>query len=279
MPAHTETVRHSCENLISKRGVRECPHSHIAPAAGPSPKKSDRSSQSLSVPSLGVLCAKAREQPIKAVLNMALSFSEGCLSARHSVHEMDISTRRILCIDRRSPLPKAVFTLLKSMPISSLQALPARPNKDAPPPSLRELPMLCIPNGVKTRKEGDRMAHQVIKNCTGISREAASQPFGKTLSAIGIEHSEEHSDATTGPAVKQALAFFSTEVVERRWVPSDTIVITQNGAKENVYTPSQLAASMLPISVPAAPSITSMQDVPHLQPLDGLTSPSKVMSE
>ncbi|KAF8680706.1 hypothetical protein AX14_004483, partial [Amanita brunnescens Koide BX004] len=79
-PAHTETVRHSCENLIRKRGVREHPHSHVAPAAGLSPKKSDHSSQSLSVPSLGILRAKAQEQPIKAVLKMAPLLSEGRLS-------------------------------------------------------------------------------------------------------------------------------------------------------------------------------------------------------
>ncbi|KAF8660074.1 hypothetical protein AX14_007491 [Amanita brunnescens Koide BX004] len=255
--AQTETERLACESFVSETGTMSArPHSNIVPVAGPSPKKSDRSSQSSSVPSLGVLRAKAQEQPLKAVSNMAFLFAEGHLSARHSAHVVDISTRRILCIDKRSPLPKAALTLPKSMPISSLRALPACPDKNTPP-SLRELPTLCIPNGVKTRKEGDRTTHRVIENRTGVSQEAASQWFGKLPFANGIERSEERSDAITGPAVEQALALFSTEVEERRWVPSDTIVITQNGAKEIVYTPSQLTASTQPVSMPAAPSVTS----------------------
>ena len=100
------------------------------------------------------------------VTNMAFSFSEGHLSTRHSVHEVDISTRRILCIDRCSPLPKAALTLPKSMPISSLRALPARPDKDTPPPSLRELLTLGTLNGVKTCKERDRTTNQVIEDRT-----------------------------------------------------------------------------------------------------------------
>ena len=84
--------------------------------------------------------------------------------------------------------------------------------------------------------------------------------------------------AITGPAVEQALALFSTEVEERRWVPSDTIVISQNRAKENVYTPSQLAASTPPVSMPTAPSVASMHVVALHQCPDELVPSLEMVS-
>ena len=100
MLAQTETERLACGKPISETVMMSArPHPHIAPAASPSPMKLGCTSQSLSVHGLSVLHDKAQEQPIMAPL-----LSKGCLSVRHSVHQMDVSTRRILCVARCSPV-------------------------------------------------------------------------------------------------------------------------------------------------------------------------------
>ena len=86
-----------------------------------------------------------------------------------------------------------------------------------------------------------------------------------------LERSDECSAVVEGPAVKLALAFSSSEVGERL----RATVYIQNKAEESIYAPTCSAAATLPVSMPAAPSVHPTR----LQPSDGLTSHTKVMSE
>ena len=155
--------------------------------------------------------------------------------------------------------------------IGSLQQAPL------PSPSSRAIPTQHTPNEVKTHQV-NRTTHQTIVTHSRVSSKTANPQSGNMPSANDIvEHSSERSNVIKGLTIEQALTSSTSEVEERRRVPSDTVVSMQKEAKENVYTLSHSAASMLP--TPTAQSIPSTHAVPHLQPSDDLMPPIEVISE
>ena len=100
---------------------------------------------------------------------------------------------------------------------------------------------------------------------------AANLCFGKMPHMACLECSDECSAIVEGPAVKLALTYSSSEAGERL----RATVYIQYEAEESIYAPTCSAAATLPVSMPAVPSARST----HLQPSDGLTSHTEVMSE
>ncbi|KAF8666301.1 hypothetical protein AX14_006502 [Amanita brunnescens Koide BX004] len=148
---------------------------------------------------------------------------------------------------RSSPSWSAASTLLNSMPVHPTRGLPSLKPGDFKKPSVKKTdvtstagmsaganspasdtvhPMrnftpaspstrtshVNTTDDVKTCQEVSRTARQGVEVLTKLE---TTKPWsGMTLSANGIEHSDERSNAIIGPAVEQALAFVSAEVGE-----------------------------------------------------------------
>ncbi|KAF8328768.1 hypothetical protein F5887DRAFT_1186105 [Amanita rubescens] len=143
-------------------------------------------------------------------------------------------------------------------------------------PSSHAFPTQLTPNDVKTRRGVSKTTHQAETRMT-VSSKTANRPFDKTPSADGIERIDERSNANIGPAVEQALAFFSTEVGERRRV-SDAVISIHNGEKEDERSPSHSTAFTPLAPAPTTPSVRPTRAVPLLLPSDDMIPPIEVIS-
>ncbi|KAF8668546.1 hypothetical protein AX14_006144 [Amanita brunnescens Koide BX004] len=271
-------------------------------------------SRPLLVPSLSVY-TKAREQPVKAVLNVVPSLSncsESHILAKHSANEVDVSIGKDSSANRYSTVSKAAHTLpnftpntgvvsvptpstypvvrvprklpdrkeeasteeragaVKRLPLSNAAIMPHKPTPASS--TIRPLPV-AVSNGDKTCQGVSGTARQ---GAEVLMKVETTKPWsGMIPSANGIEHSDECSNAIIGPAVEQALAFVSSEVGEKRWMP-DAIVSTQ--IRKRGCSPSRSAAFMLPVSAPDDPSVPQTHSITLLQRLDELTPSVEVAS-
>src|SRR6266550_8302220 len=142
-----------------------------------------------------------------------------------------------------------------------------------PPPGKSPISVRHLPSVVRQKPA----VGLKVETRTRVSLKTATPQFGKIPFANGIERSDDRSKVIIGPAVEQALTLFSNEVEEGRRV-SDTVVSIHNEEKEDVYAPNHSAASTLPASTPADPSIPPTFDVPQLQPSENPIPPLEVIS-
>ena len=227
--------------------------------------------------------AKAREQPIRAVLNRENPKGASLTDVkpatprvvlapvslkRVNVHAVTFSlnpakppVRSKVSVERQtraivhSPMPKAALTLPKSTPVCSIRA-PASSAKDGtiPSPSPCVIPTQRVDNAISTRRVTSTTTRHKVETPSRVSQRPSSLRFGEIPSADGIERSDEHSNAIIGPAIEQALAPFSSEVGEGQRAP-DSVVSIHNEETEDRHTPSHLAAFTLPASAPTTPSV------------------------
>src|SRR6266550_662552 len=80
---------------------------------------------------------------------------------------------------KHSPMPKAAPTLLKSMPVSSIRALPPAPSF----PSFQVISTPCTSHAISTHREVNEATHRKYETRPRVSRELAPSRFGEKPSA------------------------------------------------------------------------------------------------
>ena len=197
-----------------------------------------------------------------AVLSIRPSLARSCKARSELSSPVSSKPNPSIVVNARQVVSEATHHKIETRPrVSSVSISKVPPAS----PSSRFIPTLPrMPNGVKICQGVNETTRHSVKAHTRASLKPIIPRFGKSLSADDIERSDEHSKVIIGPAVAQALNFFSSEVGEGRRVP-DSVVSIQNGAKENGHSPNPLTAFTLPASVPVSLSVPPARVGSHPQ--------------